>query len=152
MSGFTDEHFSIKWMEEVDGVDYWASSSFRYWIGPIGTGRYVDVPAGFITDGASVPRPFWSMIPPWGTYGQAAIVHDYLCETLTVQLAGVPIRITRKECDGILLQAMTDLGVPLWKRSVIYGAVRAYALAANVTQPSGLVQLPTQTQQKETPQ
>ena len=125
MSGFTDEHFSIKWMEEMDGVDYWASSPFRYWVGPEGTGRYVDVPAGFITDGASVPRPFWSLIAPWGTYGQAAIV------------------ITRKECDRILLQAMTDLGVPVWKRSVIYGAVRAYALAANVTQPSGLVHLPS---------
>ena len=37
------------------------------------------VPKGFRTDLASVPRPFWSIIPPMGRYSQAAVIHDYLC-------------------------------------------------------------------------
>jgi hypothetical protein len=30
---------------------------------------WLNVPAGYLTDGDSVPRVFWSLIPPWGAYG-----------------------------------------------------------------------------------
>jgi hypothetical protein len=33
---------------------------------------------GFVTDFASIPRPFWSLLPTWGQYGPASIVHDFL--------------------------------------------------------------------------
>ena len=36
------------------------------------------VPAGFETDGASVPRLLWAVFSPAGVLFQAAIVHDYL--------------------------------------------------------------------------
>jgi hypothetical protein len=38
----------------------------------------VNVPPGFATDFASVPRPFRTIISPWGRHGRAAIVHDSL--------------------------------------------------------------------------
>jgi hypothetical protein len=38
------------------------------------------VPAGFQFDGASTPRVFWSIIPPFKDVKAAACVHDYLCE------------------------------------------------------------------------
>jgi hypothetical protein len=39
------------------------------------------VPAGFVTDLASVPRVFWFIAPRWGKHGPAAILHDYLYRT-----------------------------------------------------------------------
>jgi hypothetical protein len=38
----------------------------------------VDVPVGFITDFASIPRIFWSILPRDGIYTYPAIIHDYL--------------------------------------------------------------------------
>ena len=38
----------------------------------------IAVPAGTITDLASVPRILWVIFPPNGRYAKAAIVHDYL--------------------------------------------------------------------------
>lgn len=75
----------------------------------------ITVPAGFETDLASVPRFFWRIIPPFGRYTAAAIVHDYLCR-----------RIPRnyKYADRIFLEAMEALHVPRWKRYTMYYAVR----------------------------
>lgn len=44
-------------------------------------GRHVEVPKGFITDGASVPAIFWPVIshPLSPSSLRAAILHDYLC-------------------------------------------------------------------------
>ena len=38
------------------------------------------VPAGFVTDFASVPRVFVWLLPRYGRWTQAAILHDYLCD------------------------------------------------------------------------
>jgi Protein of unknown function (DUF1353) len=40
------------------------------------------VPAGYISDGASIPRLFWTPVggPLDGAYRDAAIIHDYYCE------------------------------------------------------------------------
>jgi hypothetical protein len=42
-------------------------------------GYGVHVPAGFIFDGASTPRIFWSILPPFKDVKVAACIHDYLC-------------------------------------------------------------------------
>ncbi|MDF7806215.1 DUF1353 domain-containing protein [Pontiellaceae bacterium B12219] len=81
----------------------------------LAVGRMITVPAGFETDFASVPRLFWRIIPPWGRYSAAAVVHDYLYATASV---------TRYEADRIFLDLMKRLGVPLWKRRLMYRAVR----------------------------
>ena len=77
------------------------------------------VPAGFTTDFASVPRPFWDLEPPVGDVAKAAVVHDYLYVT-----KGLGGRYTRAQADGIFRKAMADLGVPLWKRTLLWAAVR----------------------------
>ena len=64
----------------------------------------VMVPPGFVTDLASIPRPFWSLLPKTGRYAYAAIVHDYL---YWIQSPG----ILRPEADDILETAMRDSGV-----------------------------------------
>ncbi|EBY3151137.1 DUF1353 domain-containing protein [Salmonella enterica subsp. enterica serovar Teshie] len=68
-----------------------------------------------ITDLASVLRIFWTPLPPDGKYAKAAIIHDYLYDNA--------LR-TKKEADQIFLDGMTVLGVPKWKRIVMYWVVR----------------------------
>jgi len=77
------------------------------------------VPIGFITDGASIPRLFWSFVgsPFTGLYRRAALIHDYLYATQTTK---------RSYADRIFLEAMKDLGVSWWKRRVMYLAVRGW--------------------------
>ncbi|MCY1289935.1 hypothetical protein D9M69_511160 [compost metagenome] len=144
MSSFTD--FSAKLSIQYDaeasaalGGDHWrVIEAFRFYIGSPESGEWVYVPAGYLTDGASVPRLFWSLIPPWGSYGQAAVVHDILCEYLSITKDGRPHPITRARCDEILLEAMEALGVPRAKRCIIYRAVCAYRLVAGVNRPTSI--------------
>ena len=45
--------------------------------------RYKDVvvPKGYKTNGANIPRMFWSIVPPFKPkYLPAIVVHDYLCD------------------------------------------------------------------------
>lgn len=83
----------------------------------------VEVPAGFETDGASVPRAFWAIFPPYGPYFRAAVVHDFLYSVGNT-------RFYRYESDDIFLEAMESLGVPWVKRHIIYRAVRWFGWAA----------------------
>jgi len=91
--------------------------AFRVHVGE----RVIEAPQGFETDFASVPRVFWRIVPPWGRYSPAAVIHDYLYFT-----GHVP----RAEADAVFLTLMERLGVPAWKRSVMYRAVRMFGKAA----------------------
>lgn len=122
------------------GKDYWRLAlGYRYYIGALGSDRYIDVPTGFLTDGATIPRALWWLLPPMGEYSQATTLHDYLCSTyeITTVVDGVPTRvsITRKEIDGILCEAMDVLGVTAWKEFVISTGVDFYRIMANPTEP-----------------
>jgi hypothetical protein len=75
----------------------------------------ITVPAGFETDFASIPRVLWSIYPPAGKWGKAAVIHDYLYFT------GM---MPRAAADQVFLDAMEDLGVPKLRRRVMYRAVR----------------------------
>ncbi|EJM0852372.1 DUF1353 domain-containing protein [Salmonella enterica] len=77
----------------------------------------IEVPAGFVTDLATIPRIFWAFMPPDGKYAKAAIIHDYLYDNA--------LR-TKQEADRIFLDGMTVLGVPQWKRIIMYYAVRLF--------------------------
>lgn len=108
--------------------DFWrVTSAFRFYFTLNGQTVWVYVPAGYLTDGASVPRIFWDAIPPWGAYGQAAVVHDMLCEYLTVFTDdGKEVSITRKQADNILRDALKVLNIPTRTRWFIYAGVKLY--------------------------
>lgn len=91
-------------------------TAFRYIYGS-GPDDYIEVPVGFTTDFASVPRFLWPIFPPDGEYTQAAVMHDYLYRT--------HLR-TRKEADFIFLEFMGMLEVPRWKAETMYKAVRLF--------------------------
>lgn len=78
-------------------------------------GKMITVPAGALTDFASVPAVFWTRLPPFGKYGVAAVIHDWLYWTQPC---------TREDADHVLLEAMTDAGVDSATRLLIYNAVR----------------------------
>lgn len=78
-----------------------------------------NVPPGFRTDFASVPRPFWSIIAPWGRHGRAAIVHDFLYQLGSVTDVGARSlrRPSKREADRIFRQAMAVLDEVILGRS-----------------------------------
>jgi hypothetical protein len=77
----------------------------------------ISVPAFFITDGASIPRVFHSLMGPYGSYFYAAVIHDYLYSAHNDQF-------DRYESDQIFKEAMFNVGVPWWTRETVFRAVR----------------------------
>lgn len=81
---------------------------------------FVTIKAGFLSDGASIPRVCWSIIGhPYEGYLQAAAVHDWLYRK------GNGYDFTRAEADMVLRDLMEDLGYSWAKRWAFWSAVRA---------------------------
>ena len=80
----------------------------------------IKVPSFLISDGASIPKPFYSLIGGrWtGKYVEASIIHDFLYFKQIY---------SRRKSDLIFLEAMKVLKVSRWKRKVMYYAVRGGA-------------------------
>lgn len=75
----------------------------------------ITVPAGFVTDFASVPRIPIAFLLTGDTGSEPAVVHDYLYST------GMLLRST---CDLVLKEACLATGMPLWRAWMIYAGVR----------------------------
>jgi hypothetical protein len=73
---------------------------------------------GFVTDLASVPGMFTWLIPRYGKYTKAAILHDALCELARQH------RFKRWEADGIFRRSMRELQVSFLRRWIMWAAVR----------------------------
>ncbi|EHQ1843915.1 DUF1353 domain-containing protein [Salmonella enterica subsp. enterica serovar Saintpaul] len=41
----------------------------------------ISVPAGFVTDLATIPRIFWTILPTDGKYAKAVIIHNWMYDT-----------------------------------------------------------------------
>lgn len=80
------------------------------------------IPKGFITDLISVPRIFWSIIPPHGIASNASIVHDF-CWRNSI--------FDRKTCDKIFLSLLKQSKVPKWQYYIMYSFVRAFGWMKN---------------------
>lgn len=79
--------------------------------------RVIEIPAGFETDLASIPRSFMGLIPVNGKHRNAAIVHDYLYVIK-------PDWCSRSLADSVFLEAMQVLGESRLRRGAMYAAVR----------------------------
>ena len=82
-------------------------------------GMTLVVPKGATTDFASTPRILWSVFPPFGRYNKAAVLHDHIYRTPSLD-------ISRARADAIFLEAMITCRVPGFKRLVMYWAVRLF--------------------------
>ena len=81
------------------------------------------VPAGFPTDFASVPRLVVWLIPRFGRYTLAAVLHDWL--TTEGLRTGV---VSSRDADGIFRRVMREAGVPVLLRWLMWAGVRWGAL------------------------
>lgn len=103
---------------ECSGRQIWAlSHPLEFRLAVNGGSLWVCVPAGFITDFASVPRGLWNLFPPTGPWCEAAVLHDYLYGSR---------ECSRFLADALFREAMAKLQVPLWRRVVMYYAVRLF--------------------------
>lgn len=87
-----------------------------FWIGS----KVYWIPAGYIFDGASIPRIFWTIIgsPFEPDYWAAALAHDWLYLTHFVD---------RKTADEVIYQLLKQSGVGTIKAHIIWAAVRSCA-------------------------
>lgn len=79
-------------------------------------GEVVTVPAGFITDLASIPRLLRSVYDTQDECREPAVLHDY-CYSMQFT--------TREEADALFLEAMERSGVGWLKRRSMWLGVRA---------------------------
>jgi hypothetical protein len=77
--------------------------------------RNIIVPIGFVTDFASIPRVFWSILPKDGPYAFAAVIHDHLYWEQSE---------SREAADLTFRYAMEDFKVDSVSVNLIYAAVR----------------------------
>lgn len=84
----------------------------RYRVGQ--TPYVIEVPRGFITDLASIPRALWWWESPLDRSMAPAIVHDYLYWDQTC---------TKDEADAVLYIAMKENGVSKVTREGVYAGV-----------------------------
>ena len=97
-------------------------SHLQYWTLVKGKPELIEVPAGFRTDLASIPRLVRSFIPQNGRHRRAAVVHDYLYRYAGRQ----DHHWTRKQADDVFREAMEVDGVPGYRRFLMYSAVRSW--------------------------
>lgn len=102
----TDESVDKKWRVDAPLIYQSIEHAMR-----------IVVPAGYLTDFASVPRVPFAYWLAGGTAHQAAAVHDYLCDTKTVD-SGV--------AADIFGEAMKETGIASWRRSIMVAMVRTF--------------------------
>lgn len=78
----------------------------------------VVIPAGFVTDFASIPRALWRWMPPVDRrIGKMAVIHDWYYRS-----PGCPV--TRKDADNALRAGMHVLGATHWECEAVWAGVR----------------------------
>ncbi len=129
MSRFTGE-LTITQLD-VDYRTWRLEQPLVYELGDEGSGREIKVHRLFETDGASIPRLFQALLPTWGRYSRAAVIHDYLYNELRPgKDAPHPLATTRKAADAVFLEAMAVSGVGFLTRWAMWAAVRSFGFLA----------------------
>ena len=78
-------------------------------------GALIEVPTGFLSDLASVPRLPLAYLLAGDTAHEAAVVHDWCYQAHLC---------TRAQADAVLDEAMAVTGEPAWRRWLMWAAVR----------------------------
>ena len=116
---------TVLWLTEldfsyVDGDEYRLNEDLSFML----DGQLFVMPAGSLTDGASIPRPLWSFVGPplKGPKTRGCVIHDGGYRgTLIVP---VSFRYTRRNIDRLMKHLHDAGGVPWWQRNLIYRGVR----------------------------
>jgi hypothetical protein len=111
MDLLTNFNVNVHWDEKDNKVRFTLLDNYTFHI----DGETINVPSGYQTDFATVPRILWSILPPLGKHNPAALIHDYLYDN----------RIgTRKKADKIFLNVMLLYNVKVVTAYIMYLGVR----------------------------
>lgn len=133
MSSFTEEP-----QLELQPSGLWkVAKGFKYYIGSENSNQWIDIPEGFETDLASVPRFLWGIFSPFDfRWLKAAIIHDFLLSKdgniRYMKKYGMVVErrfIKRKRKAEIFLEAMQcneKRPTPHWIAVLFYDIVRGY--------------------------
>lgn len=144
MSSFTDS-LILRYEFEDNESKFYLMEIFSYWTELIdevdGSNFTIEIPESFVTDFASVPKIFHSILSPIGKHGKAATVHDYGYWSVKVQLkedlalaenwVDVMVAKARSEdckklMDSVFVEAMEVSGVNKVVEFVMYQAVSIF--------------------------
>lgn len=88
-------------------------------------GRIITVPAGFVTDFASVPRIFWPILPlSDAVYDKAAVLHDYTVRNRRL------LALSLMDCHRLFREVLRFSGTGRLKTAVMFGAVVCFGWLA----------------------
>lgn len=131
-------HSDTEWRTTFPLIYYGERDTFR-------------VPTGYVTDFASVPRMLQWFAPSTGKYTLAAVLHDYLCDSLNNRgylhapnrpAGELPEYVTSRDVDGLFRRVMREQGVPVALRWFMWTGVRWGALFNRRRRPGVLRDLP----------
>lgn len=118
------------------GSNYWyVANDVDVVIRTMGHEYAFSIPCGYLTDGATVPRVIWNIIPVWDECSESVVIHDYLCNYPRVKLDGCDHQIPREVVDRLFLAALEFYGVNKLKRFLMYNAVSLYTRAVGSNLP-----------------
>ena len=93
----------------------------------------ITVPAQFEFDLSSVPRWLWWLIAPFELAVSAPLLHDFLYRYSGSPPSGTvspPRSYSRGQADRVFREIMEHEGVPGWRRTLGYLAVRVFGALA----------------------
>ena len=112
-------------------------------------GEIINVPAGFVTDLATIPKFLHMIIGPAGPYSKSAVLHDYLLHEdnkkasmihdlffEAMVLDGVPGRLAKIMFNAVKTFGKTDVGEVEFKEPQLLGDLNEYKIIRNVGKSS----------------
>jgi len=107
-------------VEFIPGEHWFSRSRWKLVEEYVSNNGEVTVPAGYITDGASIPMFARHWFSPTGRYFGAAIIHDFI---LSIDNESSKVwNYANDQFD----EEMRALHIPSWRRYIIMGAVRSF--------------------------
>lgn len=94
----------------------------------LNNGDLITVRAGYITNGADIPRLFWRLYPPYAPeYMPAVVIHDYLCDKAIDEYANKSdLHDKFLYADNAFREILERLEISKSKIKVFYNAVRLW--------------------------
>lgn len=122
------------------GRKYKLAERYVYeWADEEGVLNRIIVPEGFINDGASIPRIFWTVfgLTPDGIIRAAALIHDFIlvnkgrlksAHQKFIMGQWIPANqlMTKKTADRLFYNLAIEGGVKKWKSKIAYLTLRIY--------------------------
>jgi hypothetical protein len=118
--GFKDTRFEV---ETEDGRNFVIIKDADY---VSKKGIIYRIPIGATTDGASTPQVSWNLIPPFGKYWKAAVLHDAAYRNSLLVWNGTVFakaNLGFEDSNDLILEAMQSCGVNEVECYTIYEAV-----------------------------